>query len=62
VYGDYATKRVWTAWREDGRWRSEPLAVPPQVKAISSFGEDGKGELYLADLGNGKILRFDPQP
>jgi glucose/arabinose dehydrogenase len=62
VYGDYATKRVWSAWREDGRWRSEPLVAPPQVKSISTFGEDAKGELYLADLGNGKILRFDPQP
>ena len=26
------------------------------------FGEDARDGPYLAGLGNGKILRFDPQP
>jgi hypothetical protein len=63
VYGDYATKRLWSAWREDGRWKSEVLLPPPAaVKAVASFGEDDHGELYVCDLGNGKIWRIDPAP
>ena len=63
VYGDYATKRMWSAWREDGKWKSEVLLPPsPAVKAVSSFGEDDRGELYSCDLGNGKIWRIDPAP
>jgi glucose/arabinose dehydrogenase len=61
VYGDYATKRMWSGWREDGRWKSEVLLAPSaDVKAVSSFGEDDRGELYVCDLGNGKIWRIDP--
>jgi len=63
VYGDYATRRIWSAWREAGAWKSEVLLAPPAaVKAIASFGEDDRGELYVCDLGNGKIWRIDPAP
>jgi glucose/arabinose dehydrogenase len=63
VYGDYGSKRIWIGWHEGERWHSEVLLRPPaQVKSISSFGEDEKGDLYLADLGNGKIWRIDPKP
>jgi glucose/arabinose dehydrogenase len=63
VYGDYASRRMWSAAREGGRWKAEVLLPPPaEVKAMASFGEDDRGELYVCDLGNGKIWRIDPAP
>ena len=27
---------------------------------LSSFGEDNAGELYVLDLGRGRVVRIDP--
>ena len=62
VFGDFGSGRVWSLALPD-----TPKAVPAQLlgrfpHAISTFGRDAQGELYLADFSNGKILRFAPAP
>jgi putative heme-binding domain-containing protein len=54
VFGDWETKMVWGARRDDesrGSYR-ELAATDLQIVA---FGEDHQGELYLADYGQGVI-------
>ena len=66
VYGDYGSRRVWAASRDaGGAWttvEAAPASVNAAVGAISSFGEDEAGELYLADINNGKVFAVDGPP
>jgi len=49
LYGDYCSGRIWRGIRnEDGTWSDEELNGTPY--AISTFGEDEAGEIYLAHL------------
>jgi glucose/arabinose dehydrogenase len=58
LYGDWGSGRIWAAYRdESGAWQS--IEFMDSGSAISSFGEDEQGELYLVDY-SGRILRFDP--
>lgn len=57
VYGDFVTGRIWVLRQKSGKKISNDLLfqVPFQ---ISTFGQDGNGEIYFADFGSGNILRF----
>lgn len=56
-YGDYCTGIMWTLARDSaGAWQSQQFAVTDY--AISSFGEDEAGELYLADRNGGAVYRL----
>jgi len=66
-YADFATSQVWS-FRRSGNGitqlidRTTELSPPAPYSffnAISSFGEDGRGELYLCVLG-GQIYRIVP--
>src|SRR6185503_5293854 len=65
VYGDYCSGRIFlipanaTAPAYSFVARSD--AASPQV-AISSFGEDEAGELYLCDRAGGAIYRIRAAP
>ena len=61
LYADYVSKRLWALRERNGRVvaSAELLRVP---HAISSFGQDEKRELYLADHRAGKILKMMPRP
>jgi glucose/arabinose dehydrogenase len=51
-YGDYCSGKVWSLRIVRGRARSvrqEPFNIPN----LSSFGQDGRGELYAVGLGGG---------
>ena len=56
-YGDYNSGEIWAV-------ETDPPGAFPNVlhvdtsHRISTFGEDAYGELYLADLGNGRIYRL----
>jgi glucose/arabinose dehydrogenase len=51
-FGDYCSGYIWTLHaNEDGAWRQD--RVLQSGLAISSFGEDEAGELYVTDLGGG---------
>ncbi len=60
LFGDYCTGRIWgLAAGEGGRWRVAELG---QFNvALSSFGEDEAGEVYLLDMGRGEILQITAQ-
>ena len=46
--GDYCSGRIWATWRDlDRNWRSTEILNTDL--AISSFGEDEAGELYVID-------------
>ena len=65
VFGDYCSGRIWVV---DGAAASP--ATPTLVRdataspnlAISSFGEDDAGELYVTDLGGGRVYRIRATP
>ena len=61
LYADYVSKRLWALRARDGRvvTQGELLRLP---HAVSSFGQDKEGELYLADHRAGKILKIMPEP
>ncbi|GFO69322.1 glucose dehydrogenase [Geomonas limicola] len=55
-YGDFCSGRIWGLKREDGAWKTR--LVKESGLAISTFGEDESGELYVADYGKGDIYRI----
>ena len=58
LFGDYCSGRVWASYRDgSGQWRTRQLLATSM--AISSFGEDEAGELYIIDYA-GSIQRIDP--
>ncbi len=57
IFGDYCSGRIWAAWRDDAmNWQARQIMNTDM--AISSFGEDEAGELYLIDYA-GALYRFD---
>lgn len=57
LYADIVTGQIWAAEQgAGGAWTSTPLLVAPF--AITTFGEDEAGELYVSDYGGGSIHRL----
>ena len=58
-YGDYGTGTIWSLYRDaSGEWQNNTFMTDTGL-AISSFGEDDAGELYVVSY-TGTISRFDP--
>ncbi len=58
IFGDFCSGRIWAAWRDlDLNWQTAQIMNTDM--AISSFGEDEAGELYVIDYAGG-LYRFDP--
>ncbi len=57
IYADYASGRIW-ALTTNGSKAATNQEIVTQAGTISAFGEDRKNELYLCDLGSGKILKL----
>jgi glucose/arabinose dehydrogenase len=57
-YGDYCSGQLWTV-SPRRRGISRPQRLRFRVEALSSFGEDTVGELYLTSL-QGVVYRLDP--
>lgn len=60
LFGDYCTGKIWTMWPEG---KERPFQVDELLVSglqISSFGEDGRGELYVTDIRGGRVYRFVP--
>jgi hypothetical protein len=50
LYADFCSGHIWGLWRgSDGAVNNALLL--PNAAAISSFGEDEAGELYVTDFG-----------
>jgi glucose/arabinose dehydrogenase/mono/diheme cytochrome c family protein len=58
VYGDYVSGNVW-ALRVDSEGGLQSNDLVARVSAVSSFGEDGRGELLAVSLSGG-LYRFAP--
>jgi hypothetical protein len=61
-YADYCSGGVWSFRYRDGRavdsWDWRPVLDPDsRLAALSSFGEDAEGELYLLSL-DGPIYKL----
>jgi glucose/arabinose dehydrogenase/sugar lactone lactonase YvrE len=62
-YGDFEAGWIWGLKQTGTNWQSLVLVRPglglaPRF-AISSFGEDDQGQLYLADYASGSIFRVN---
>jgi glucose/arabinose dehydrogenase len=57
-YGDFCSGRIWGARRDgQGRWVSTELLNPPAFM-ISTFGENERRGLFVADYASGTIYRL----
>ena len=60
VFSDYCSGTIWAIDAAANETR-DPTVVGESHRAISSFGEDDSGEVYVTDLG-GELLRIVAQP
>jgi glucose/arabinose dehydrogenase len=58
LYGDYCSGTIWGLIRSSGGWQNRALFGA--VGRITSFGQDGSGEVYIV-LDGGSILRLAPR-
>ena len=58
VYGDYCSGTVWSMAADGGQESVREEAI--QVDGLTSFGEDGRGELYAAS-SSGTVFRIAAQ-
>ena len=58
-YGDYCTGRVWGLRKNGAGWENAELLAPrsPPLN-ITTFGEDEAGNVYVANYGNGDLLKI----
>jgi glucose/arabinose dehydrogenase len=56
LYADFANGKIWTLRFTNGAWVNELLE--DTEFAVSSFGEDEVGEVYLTDFGGGALYRL----
>ncbi len=59
LFGDYCSGNVFGV-RSDVTELTAPRVLLETVMAVSAFGEDENGELYIADLNSGGVFRVDP--
>jgi hypothetical protein len=59
LFGDFCNGNVWTLRRNAGG-RAEVELLLKSGLALSSFGEDESGELYLCDHQRGAVHRLAP--
>ncbi|AUD01057.1 PQQ-dependent sugar dehydrogenase [Spirosoma pollinicola] len=57
IYADYASGRLWALTPNDMKTGTNQEIIA-RAGSISAFGEDQKKEIYLCDLGTGKILKL----
>ncbi|MFQ5630173.1 MAG: PQQ-dependent sugar dehydrogenase [bacterium] len=58
IYGDFVSRRIWGLKYENGQVVSNDL-LGTSPGAISSFGADENGEVYVLGHNNGRIYRFE---
>ncbi|MBA2667719.1 MAG: PQQ-dependent sugar dehydrogenase [Trueperaceae bacterium] len=56
VFGDFVSGRIFVAEGSGTQWQARPLL--DAGFGISTFGQDEGRELYIADYGGGRVLRF----
>jgi hypothetical protein len=56
-YADYCNGKIWAARNQEGNWTST-IVKQAEGMFISTFGQDVRGHLYIADLGSGSIFKI----
>ena len=56
-YADYCNGNIWAARKRGGNWTTA-IVKKAENMFISTFGQDTKGNLYIADLGSGSIYKI----
>jgi hypothetical protein len=56
-YGDYCSGTIWSFKAGNGRL-SGPQVEGSKIDGLSSFGEDGNGELYAVSVNDGTLYRL----
>ena len=59
LYGDYCSGTIWSATQTGAIW--SPKVLFNTTLAISSFGEDLSGELYVMDVAKGIVYKIAPR-
>ncbi|MBX2998425.1 MAG: PQQ-dependent sugar dehydrogenase [Caldilineaceae bacterium] len=57
IYGDFCSGRIWGYWTDAEQIAQNALLIE-SGQAISSFGEDEAGEIYVTDLNGGVVSRL----
>ena len=57
LFGDYCSGRIW-AVSAGGAARQRPTLLDDTSLAISAFGEDEAGEVYVVDYDGGRLFRL----
>jgi len=57
IYGDYVSGRIWALELDGSQVKSNALLMK-FGGAISTFGQDSKGEVYFANYRAGKIMKL----
>jgi glucose/arabinose dehydrogenase len=60
LYGDYCSGRIWGLTQEGETWISQVLTNTDL--AVSSFGEDETGNVYVTDFWNGTVYQIGGGP
>jgi len=60
IFADYCAGTIWGLTRHDDGSRSRTTLVETGF-AVSSFGEDEAGELYVLDYSAGRVLKLVPK-
>ena len=60
VYGDFTNGKLWGLRKTATGWRNKLLLDTPH--AISTFGEDEQGNLYVADYSEGSFYKIVQKP
>ncbi len=61
LFGDYCSGRIWSLTAA-GPSPQTPRLLLASGRSIASFGEDESGEIYVADIGRGEVLRVVGAP
>lgn len=52
-YGDYCSGRLWYAYKQGDSWQQAQVVKAPY--RFTTFGQDSRGELYVADFSSGSL-------
>ncbi len=62
-FGDLCSSRIWTLQQLGGSWvQVQRRDTGPPLNALSSFGEDFAGELYVTGYFDGAVYRLGQMP
>jgi hypothetical protein len=56
-FADFCSGNLWAYW-QTARGEARTELILPKAAAISSFGEDEAGELYVTDFGGGIVYQL----